>query len=187
MAELSPLFFPTPAHLRRWFDRYHQSSRELWVGYYRKASGKPSVTWQQSVDEALCVGWIDGIRKSVDDVSYMIRFTPRRPRSIWSAVNIGRVKVLNGEGRMRPAGLKAFEALTENRSGIYSYKRRQSHLEEPYGGMMKKQPEAAAFFDAQPPSYRKVVSWWVISAKKEETRLARIKKLIDASAHGQRL
>jgi uncharacterized protein YdeI (YjbR/CyaY-like superfamily) len=184
---MSPRFFPTPAHLRRWFDKHHESVDQLWIGFYRKGSGKPSITWPESVDEALCVGWIDGIRKSVSDDSYMIRFTPRRPRSVWSAVNIGRATALQAEGRMRPAGLKAFEARTENRSGIYSYEQRPARLSEPYAGMMKKNRAAAAFFDAQPPSYRKLTIWWVISAKKDETRLARINRLIDASARKQRL
>ena len=184
---MKPTFFPTPAHLRKWFDRHHDSAGELWVGYYRKDSGKPSVTWPESVDEALCVGWIDGIRKSVDAGSYMIRFTPRRKGSIWSAVNIGRATALREEGRMRPAGLSAFAARRENRSGIYAYEQRRAQLEEPYAGMMKKNRTAAAFFDAQPASYRKQASWWVISAKREETRLARLNKLIETSAHGKRL
>ena len=184
---LAPRFFPTPAHLRRWFDKRHDSVDELWVGFYRKSTGKRSVTWPESVDEALCVGWIDGIRKTIDEVSYMIRFTPRRSRSIWSAVNIGRATALAKGGRMRPAGLKAFDARRENRSGIYSYEQRPPQLVEPYLGMMKTNRTAAAFFDAQPPSYRKLACWWVISAKKEETRVARIRKLIDASARGKRV
>lgn len=184
---MKPAFFPTPAHLRTWFDTHHAAVAELWVGFYKKDSGRPSVTWPESVDEALCVGWIDGIRKSVDDVSYMIRFTPRRPRSIWSAVNIGRAAVLQEEGRMRPSGLQAFEARRENRSGIYAYEQRQAQLPEPYAGLMKKNRAASAFFGAQPPLYRKLASWWVISAKREETRAARLGKLIDASAHGRRI
>src|SRR3954454_7129182 len=111
----TPRFFKTPASFRAWLDKHHGTSAELWVGFHRRKTGRPSLTWQESVDEALCVGWIDGIRKSIDADSYMIRFTPRRPRSIWSAVNIRRVEVLTNEGRMRPAGVKAFEARRENR------------------------------------------------------------------------
>jgi uncharacterized protein YdeI (YjbR/CyaY-like superfamily) len=180
-------FFRSPSHLRKWFDEHHAAARELWVGYFKKGSGKPSVTWPESVDEALCVGWIDGIRKSLDEESYTIRFSPRRPRSIWSAVNIRRVLVLAGEGRMKPAGLKAFDARRENRSGIYSYEQRSAELEEPYGSMLKKSTEAWSFFQAQPPSYRKAAGWWVVSARKEETRRGRLGRLIKHSERGIRI
>ena len=157
------------------------------MGYFKKGSGKPSVTWPESVDEALCVGWIDGIRKRLDEESYMIRFTPRGPRSIWSAVNIRRALALAGEGRMKPAGLKAFDARRENRSGIYSYEQRGEQLEEPYRGMLKKSTEAWSFFQAQPPSYRKAAGWWVVSARKEETRRDRLGRLIKHSERGMRI
>ena len=121
---MKPTFFATPADLRKWFNEHHELETELLVGFYKKDSGKPSITWPKSVDEALCVGWIDGIRKGVDEESYTIRFTPRKPRSIWSAVNIAQVEVLTQEGRMKPAGLKAFEQRRENKSGIYSYEQR---------------------------------------------------------------
>jgi uncharacterized protein YdeI (YjbR/CyaY-like superfamily) len=186
----TPTFFKTPADFRRWLDRHHASKDELWVGFYKKDSGKPSITWPESVDEALCVGWIDGIRKTCGADSYMIRFTPRRARSVWSVVNLGRVKVLTEEGRMRPAGLKAFEARQENRSGIYAYEQRRARgdqLEEPYASAMKKHKAAWEFFQSQPASYRKVAGWWVASAKKEETRLKRLQKLIEQSADGKRL
>jgi uncharacterized protein YdeI (YjbR/CyaY-like superfamily) len=159
----------------------------LWVGFYKTGSGKPSITWPESVDEALCVGWIDGIRKSLDEVSYTIRFTPRRTRSIWSAVNIRRVRALTRQGRMRPAGLEAFKARQDNRSGIYSYEQRSENLPEPYAGIFRTSKSAWGFFQSQPPSYRKVTGWWIVSAKKEETRLARLDKLIEASAAGRRL
>jgi uncharacterized protein YdeI (YjbR/CyaY-like superfamily) len=181
------VFFPSPSYLRKWFEKHHTTERELWVGFFKKGSGKPSVTWPESVDEALSVGWIDGIRKSVDEQSYTIRFTPRRPRSIWSAVNIKRVRALAGEGRMRPAGLTAFRARRENRSGIYSYEQRRDQLEEPYGSMLKKNAAAWAHFQTQPPSYRKAAGWWVVSARKEETRLKRLDKLIKDSARGRRI
>ncbi len=180
-------FFPSPARLRQWFEKHHASKRELWVGYFKKSSGKPSVTWPESVDEALCVGWIDGIRKSVDEESYTIRFTPRKPRSIWSSVNIERARALAEQGRMKPAGLKAFEARRENRSGIYSYEQRRDRLEEPYGSMLKKNADAWAFFQAQPSSYRKAAGWWVVSARKEETRFKRLGRLIEDSSHGRRI
>ena len=180
-------FFPRPADFRRWLDRNHATAKELLVGFQKKDSGKPSVTWPESVDEALCFGWIDGIRRRVDDVSYTIRFTPRKSTSIWSAVNIRRVAVLTREGRMEPAGMKAFEKRRENRSGIYSYEQRRAQLEEPYAGILRKNETAWRFFEAQPPGYRKLMSWRVLSAKKEETRLKRLEQLIDASARGHRL
>jgi len=180
-------YFKTPAELRTWFRGNGAKASELWVGFRKKGTGKPSVTWPESVDEALCVGWIDGIRKRVDEDSYVIRFTPRRAGSIWSAVNIRRVAVLTKEKRMRPAGLKAFALRKENKSGIYAYEQRRDELEEPYAAMLKKRPAASAFFHAQPPSYRKTIGWWIVSAKKEETRLARLEKLIDVCEKGKRL
>ena len=184
---MTPTFFPTPADLRKWFRKNHATATELWIGFYKVGRGKPSVTWPESVDEALCCGWIDGIRKTIDEDSYRIRFTPRRPRSVWSAVNIKRVKVLSDEKRMLPAGRKAFEARRENRSGIYSYEQRPQDLPQPYLGEMKRNKAAWAFFAAQPPSYRKVMTWFILSAKREETRLQRLKKLIDVSATGKRM
>lgn len=180
-------FFRSPSKLRRWFEKNHATGQELWVGFYKKSSGKPSITWPESVDEALCFGWIDGIRKSVDEISYKIRFTPRRRRSIWSAINIKRAQELTNKKRMRPAGQKAFAARTENKSGIYSYEQRRSELEEPYNSRLKKNKAAWDFFQTQPPSYRKAVGWWIVSAKKEETRLKRLEKLIEDSGKGKRL
>jgi uncharacterized protein YdeI (YjbR/CyaY-like superfamily) len=178
-------FFRTPADLRKWFDRHHASAKELWVGFYKKGAGKPSITWPESVDEALCVGWIDGIRKTVDDTSYKIRFSPRKPRSTWSSINIKRVRVLSKEGRMKPAGLKAFRARQENRSGIYSYEQRRDRLEEPYASLLKKDKAAWAAFEAERPYYRKMIGWWIVSAKKEETRLKRLDTLIKALKEGR--
>jgi uncharacterized protein YdeI (YjbR/CyaY-like superfamily) len=178
-------FFRSPSDLRKWFEKHHATDQELWVGYYKKNSGKPSITWPESVNEALCFGWIDGIRKSVDDISYAIRFTPRRLRSIWSAVNIERAQMLIGQGQMQFAGLKAFEARQENKSGIYSYEQRREQLEEPYDRLLKKNKAAWDFFQAQSPSYRRAVGWWVVSAKREETRLKRLERLIEHSARGQ--
>jgi len=180
-------YFKTPAELRKWFKANHRKAQELWVGFYKKGSGHPSITWPESVDEALCAGWIDGIRKSIDRDRYTIRFTPRRATSIWSAVNIKRMKALGDEGRVLPAGEKAFAARRQNKSGIYAYEQRRERLEDPYASMLKKSPNASAFFDAQPPGYRKVIGWWIVSAKKEETRLARLNRLREACEKGKRL
>lgn len=148
-------------------------------------SGKPSITWPQSVDEALCSGWIDGIRKSLDEISYIIRFTPRRPNSVWSAVNIQRAEALIEQGRMQPAGLQAFAARKENRSGIYSYEQRSATLVEPYATRLRANAAAWAFFQAQRASYQKAANWWVVSAKQEATRLKRLEQLIADSAQGR--
>ena len=180
-------FFKTPAELRRWFAKHHASEDFLWVGFYKKDTGEPSVTWPESVDEALVVGWIDGIRKRIDEQRYKIRFTPRRRGSVWSAINIARVEELAKAGRMRPAGLDAFALRRENRSGIYSYEQRAAALPEPYAAMLAANKRAEAFFAAQPPSYRKLACWWVVSAKQEETRSKRLGKLIDACVAGKRL
>jgi uncharacterized protein YdeI (YjbR/CyaY-like superfamily) len=184
---LKPKFFRTPADFRKSLEKNHAMTRELWVGFYRKSSGRPSITWQESVDEALCFGWIDGIRKRVDEISYKIRFTPRRRGSIWSAINTQRARELAKQKRMQPAGLKAFVARIGYKSGIYSYEQRPQELVDPYARMLKKNKVAWDFFQAQPPSYRKMMSWWIVCAKKEETRLQRIAKLIAASAKRKRL
>jgi uncharacterized protein YdeI (YjbR/CyaY-like superfamily) len=184
---MSPKFFKTPAAFRKWLAANHDKAKELWVGFYKKDSGQPSITWPESVDEALCFGWIDGIRKKFDDESYVIRFTPRKPDSVWSAVNIRNVERLIKEKRMAGAGLKAFEARKEYRSGIYSYEQRPADLIEPYASKFKRNKAAWKFFQAQPPYYRKTMTWFIVSAKQEETRLARLGKLIQASAKGQRL
>ena len=184
---MKPKFFRTPAHFRTWLEKNHATANELWVGFYKKDSGKPSITWPESVDQALCFGWIDGIRKGVDEISYRIRFTPRRLGSIWSAINIERAKELARKKQMRPTGLKAFAARIENKSGIYSYEQRSTELSEPYATLLKKNNAAWNFFEKQPPSYRKMIGWWIISAKKEETRMARLAKLISESAKGKRL
>jgi uncharacterized protein YdeI (YjbR/CyaY-like superfamily) len=178
-------FFKSARELRRWFERHHESVKELWVGYHKKDTGIASITWPESVDEALCFGWIDGIRKSVDGGSYTSRFTPRRPTSVWSRINIDRATALTAQGLMQPAGLRAFEARKENRSGIYSYEQRGEQLPEPYAGGMNRFPAAAKFFQAQSKSYRKAAAWWVVSAKKEETRLKRLAILIQHSQAGR--
>jgi uncharacterized protein YdeI (YjbR/CyaY-like superfamily) len=183
---LKPKFFRTPADFQTWLEKNHAKATELWVGFYKKDSGKPSITWPESVDQALCFGWIDGIRTRVDEISYQIRFTPRRG-SIWSATNITRANELARERRMRSTGLKAFAARIENKSGIYSYEQRNTELTQRYAKLLKKNKAALKFFEKQPPSYRKMIGWWIISAKKEETRMARLAKLISESAKGKRL
>lgn len=184
---MKPRFFKNPADLRKWFDKNHDSAAELLIGFYKKDSGKQSITWPESVDEALCVGWIDGIRRSLDEVSYTIRFTPRRKRSIWSAVNIKRAQELIDQRRMRAPGLKAFAARNENRSGIYAYEQRSSTLPAEYEKILKKNKAAWKFLQDQPPYYRKLVSWYVTSAMKEETRIKRLNAVVEQSAKHQRI
>lgn len=180
-------YFKSSSDFRRWLEKNHATTQELWVGYHKKSSGQPSITWPESVDEALCFGWIDGIRKSIDDLRYTSRFTPRKRGSVWSAVNIKRAQELSDKGLMKPAGMTAFNARKENRSGIYSYEQRSDKLAAPYEERLRRDKAACNFFYAQPPSYRKAIGWWVVSAKQEATRLKRLEKLIKQSAIGKRL
>ncbi|HEV8124861.1 MAG TPA: YdeI/OmpD-associated family protein [Gemmatimonadales bacterium] len=183
---MAPVFFKTPADFRKWLKRNHTAATELLVGYYKKDSGKPSMTWPQSVDEALCYGWIDGVRRSLGEAAYTIRFTPRKPGSTWSAINIGRVKVLRAEGRMAPAGNKAFVARSAKKSVIYAYEQKHAEFDTESLKQFKKNKAAWDFFQAQPPGYRKQMTWRVVSAKRPETRLRRLEQLIAVSARGQR-
>lgn len=180
----TPTFFDTPAHFRAWLARHHASAEELWVGYRKVATGMPSITWPESVDQALCFGWIDGLRKSVDADAYMIRFTPRRAGSNWSAVNIRRVAALTAAGLMQPAGLRAFEKRAEEKSGIYSYETRPDALPEPYAAILRENKAAWKDFCQRSVSYRRGAIGWVISAKAEDTRLRRLNILIACSARG---
>jgi uncharacterized protein YdeI (YjbR/CyaY-like superfamily) len=180
-------FLRTPAELRRWFAKYHGAATELWVGFYKVDSGKPSVTWPESVGEALCFGWIDGMRKRIDELSYAIRFTPRRSGSTWRSINIRRVTELGEQGLMQSAGWEAFQARKESKSGIYSYEQRPNTLPEQYQQRLRKNLKSWEFFQGQAPWYRKTASWWVVSAKKEETRLRRLEQLIEDCAHGRRI
>jgi uncharacterized protein YdeI (YjbR/CyaY-like superfamily) len=180
-------YFTSPTDFRRWLEKNHATRQELWVGYHKKNSRQPSMIWPESVDEALCFGWIDGIRKSVDDLRYTIRFSPRRRGSIWSAVNIKRARELSDKGLMEPAGMAAFNARKENKSGIYSYEQRSTNLDVPYEKKLKQNKVAWDFFYAQPPSYRKAVGWWIVSAKQEATRVKRLERLMRESARGKRL
>jgi uncharacterized protein YdeI (YjbR/CyaY-like superfamily) len=181
-------FFATPVEFRAWLEANHAQASELWVGFHKKGSGLPSMTWPEAVDEALCFGWIDGVRKSIDETSYANRFTPRKSRSTWSAVNIKRVRELVAEGRMRPAGLRAFAARADDKSGTYSYEQRDAvELGDAYERQFRAKHAAWDFCQAQAPSYRKAAIWWVVSAKKEETRQRRLTALIDDSAAGRRI
>ena len=183
---MKPTFFATAGELREWLERNHATATELFVGFYKRRSGKPSITWQELVDEELCFGWIDGIRKGIDAVSYSNRITPRKPRSTWSAINIARAKELIRLGRMHPAGLKAFEQRTDERSAIYSYEQRKSaRLERGAERSFRANQKAWTFFQAQAPGYRQAATWWVISAKREETRKKRLATLIADSALGR--
>jgi uncharacterized protein YdeI (YjbR/CyaY-like superfamily) len=185
---VKPTFFATPAEFRRWLKRHHRSEPELWVGFYKKSCGRPSITWTESVDEALCFGWIDGLRRTIDAESYTNRFTPRRRGSTWSTVNTRRAEALIREGRMQPAGLKAFEARDHEKSGTYSFEQRKTARLAPEAEKQFKADRAAwSFFELQPPGYRQVAVWWVISAKREETRARRLEQLIAHSAAGRRL
>ncbi len=178
-------FFATPAAWREWLANNHERT-ELWVGLYKRNSGKPSITWPEAVDGALCFGWIDGVRKGVDSTSYKIRFTPRKARSIWSAVNVKRAAELAKLGLMHSAGFAALEKRTGARTEIYSYEQRKgAQLPPKYEKQFRKKPAAWKYFQSQAPWYRRTSSWWVISAKKEETQLKRLAALIDCSSRRQ--
>jgi uncharacterized protein YdeI (YjbR/CyaY-like superfamily) len=185
---MDPIFFESPAELRAWLERNHETETELLVGAHRKATGRPSVTWPQIVDEALCFGWIDGIRRRIDDESWSIRLTPRKPTSNWSSVNIKRVAELEREGRMTARGRAAFEKRREERSGIYSYERRkEARLDPEQEREFKGNAEAYDFFQSQPRGYRRTAIHWIVSAKREDTRRRRLATLIEDSANGRRL
>jgi uncharacterized protein YdeI (YjbR/CyaY-like superfamily) len=183
---MEPIFFASPSDLRAWLERNHTTSKELLAGFYKKSSGKPSITWPEAVDTVLCFGWIDGVRKTFGEDCYTIRLTPRKARSTWSVININKIKELKKRGLMRPAGLKAFEARTREKSGIYSYEQRHSITLEPrYEKKLRANKKAYKFFGAQPPWYRRTATFWVMSAKKEETRETRLATLIACSAEGR--
>ncbi len=183
----SCLYFPSAAKLRGWLAKNHAKVNELWIGFYKRGTGHPSVTYHEALDEALCVGWIDGVRKSVDADRYVIRFTPRKPRSYWSAVNTRRALALKARGLMKPAGLEAFEARDVEKTRKYSFERAAASLPPALERAFKANRKAWGFFQAQPPSYRRTLTWFVVSAAKDETRLKRLAKLMEASAAGRRL
>jgi uncharacterized protein YdeI (YjbR/CyaY-like superfamily) len=181
-----PLFFAKSSEFRAWLEKNHDKASEIWVGFHKKDSGKPSITWPEAVDQALCFGWIDSVRRSVNDTSYANRFTRRKARSTWSAVNIRRAKELISLGGMQPAGIKAFERRSDERSAIYSYEQRQSaKLSGVFEKQFRANKKAWKFFRAQAPWYQRVAAFWVVSAKKDDTRLKRLAKLIEDSENGR--
>ena len=185
---MDPIFFETPADFRAWLAANHAKADLLWVGFYKKASGVPSITWSEAVDEALCYGWVDSIRKSVDDRSFTNRFTPRKPGSNWSEVNVRRVEELTRQRRMRAPGLKAFRARTPRKTGTYSYEQRYDvELPPAFERRFRAAKQAWGWFQAQPPGYRSAALYWVMSAKKPETRDRRLATLIEDSANGERV
>jgi len=184
---MKPTFFEAPDAFRKWLEKNHDKASELLVGFYKRDSGRPSITWPESVDQALCFGWIDGVRRRIDDVSYSIRFTPRRRGSIWSAVNIGRATELVKLGLMCPAGAKAYAQRSEDKSRIYAYEKERRTLPRAEEKRFRANKKAWKFFNDQPPSYRRVAIHWILSAKREETRERRLATLIDDSAHERRL
>lgn len=180
------VFFSSPSEWRAWLEQHHDQFQELWVGFYKRHSGKPSITWPEAVDGALCFGWIDGVRKSLDENSYTIRFTPRRSRSTWSAINIKRMAELKKQRLVHSAGWQAFLRRTDDRSEIYAYEQRKgAKLTAEYEKLFRANQDAWRFFQAQPAWYRRTSSWWVIRAKKEETRRKRLARLLDDSAHNR--
>ncbi len=181
---MKPHFFPTPADLRKWFENNHAKEQELIVGFYKTGSKKPSITWPQSVDEALCFGWIDGVRRSIDEESYQIRFTPRKPGSIWSNINIAKVEDLTAKGLMQPAGLAAYKHKKEHKAGIYSFEQGDIAFSADQLKLLKANKKAWAFFQAQSPSYKRVATWHVVSAKQEVTKSKRLQELIIDSENG---
>jgi uncharacterized protein YdeI (YjbR/CyaY-like superfamily) len=184
---MKPTFFAKQADFRKWLQKNHKTATELLVGFYKTGSKKPSITWPQSVDEALCFGWIDGIRRSIDEESYSIRFTPRKPGSIWSSINIKKVEELSAKGLMQPAGLEAFAKRKENKSRIYSYENEAIGLSEEFEKQFKANKKAWAFFTSMAPSYQKTAIHGVMTAKQEATRLRRMSELITASAEGKKI
>lgn len=183
----SVTFFATQEDFRRWLEKNHEKEPEIIVGYYKVGSGKPSLTWPQSVDQALCFGWIDGVRKSINEESYCIRFTPRRSDSTWSAVNIRKVEELTNAGLMKPAGLLAFSHRKTNKSGIYSYENEPFILDPDMEKLFRKNKKAWDFFSKQAPSYQKAILRWIMSAVQEKTRQSRLEKTIQASGDHKRV
>jgi uncharacterized protein YdeI (YjbR/CyaY-like superfamily) len=182
-----PTFFPTPGDFRRWLEKNHAKAAELSVGFYKRGSGRPSITWPEAVDEALRFGWIDGVRHRIDESSYRIRFTPRQPKSVWSNVNVKRVAALKKLRRMAPAGLAAFAKADPKRSGIYAYERLNARLAPADEKRFRANKKAWTFFKAQAPWYQRILTYWVASAKREETRQRRLATLIADSEAGRRM
>ena len=184
---MSPVFFKSQAELRAWFAQHHADVTELPVGFYKKGAPQSGITYQQALDEALCFGWIDGVRKSIDATKWMIRFTPRKPKSIWSAVNLKRAAELERAGQMQPAGLAAFHGHDKNRTKQYSFENRPQALNAADEKKFRADKQAWTWFNAQAPSYRRAALWWVVSAKQEATRARRLDTLIADSHAGVRV
>lgn len=180
---MKPIFFSSAAEFAAWLDTKGAAAGELWLGFFKKGSGRAGISYPEAVDEALCSGWIDGLRKSIDAASFMVRFTPRKPKSIWSAVNIRRAGELTKAGRMKRAGVAAFERRQAG-PAPYSFESEPRVLDAAAEKILHASPRALAFFAAQPPSYRRVTSFWVMSAKKEETRARRLRILVESSENG---
>ena len=178
-------FLSSPDELRDWFDANHATATELWLGHHRKSTGRPTIAWSDAVDEALCVGWIDGVRFSLDDERFAQRFTPRRKGSNWSAINVQKVAELTKQGRMRPAGLAAFEQRTPDRTGVYSYEREAATFTADEEERFRADTAAWADWQRRAPSYRRAVTYWVVSAKQPDTRARRLASLIEASVAGR--
>src|SRR6478735_8403206 len=181
---MTPIFFAKQSDFRKWLQKNHKKETELLVGFYKVGSGKPSMTWSESVDVALCFGWIDGVRKSIDKESYQIRFTQRKSTSIWSAINIKKIEELTKKGLMQPAGLASFKKRTEGKSKIYSYEKGEVELPQNFKKQFKASKKAWAYFQSLAPSYRKVSTHWVMTAKQEATQLKRLHVLISDSEKG---
>ena len=181
---MKPIFFAKQSDFRKWLQKNHKKETELLVGFYKVGSGKPSMSWSQSVDEALCFGWIDGVRKSINKDSYQIRFTQRKSTSIWSAINIKKIDELTKLGLMQPAGLASFGKRTEGKSKIYSYEKDEEELTQDFKKQFKANKKAWDYFQSLAPSYRKISTHWVMSAKQETTRIKRLNQLISESAAG---
>jgi uncharacterized protein YdeI (YjbR/CyaY-like superfamily) len=184
---MKPRHFKSGDEFRAWLAKHGAREREVWVGFYRKSTGKGGLTYKEALDEALCAGWIDGLRKRVDDASYAQRFSPRTPTSIWSAINLERIKELIAAGRMTKAGLEVYERRDPKRAGLYSFENRPKQFDAGLERMFRSQAEAWTFFRAQPPGYQRVCTWFVMSAKKDETRQRRLEMLIKASSEGKRM
>jgi uncharacterized protein YdeI (YjbR/CyaY-like superfamily) len=180
-------FFSSPEQFRQWLERNHNRATELLVGFHKKSSGKKSTTYPEALDEALCFGWIDGVRKSLDETSYTIRFTPRKPRSIWSLVNVRHVERLQKNGRMHPAGLEAFARRDPERTGIYAFENAPRQLSAQYEKMFRKNKTAWNSFEQQPPSAKRISIFWIMSAKKEETQMRRLQLVISRCEAGKKL
>ena len=184
---MKPKFFTSPGQFRAWLEKNHATADELEIGFHRKGSGLKSITYAEALDEALCFGWIDGVRRRLNETSYQQRFTPRRARSIWSLVNVKHVERLKKEGRMHAAGLAAFEQRDPKRTGIYAFENAPRELSGEYEKEFRKQKGAWEYFQTYPPYLKKTVSYWVMSAKKEETRSKRLQRLIESCARGERI